>query len=41
MSAYEDAEARDGALARRLKALGKAAGVDPERLTILSGPRRR
>lgn len=36
MSVYEDAEARDGALARRLKALGKAAGVDPERLTILS-----
>jgi subtilisin len=36
MSVYEDADARDTELAGRLKALGKAAGVDPERLTILS-----
>jgi hypothetical protein len=36
MSQYEDAEARDRGLAERLKALGKAAGIDPERLTILS-----
>jgi subtilase family protein len=39
MSVYEDAEAHDREHERRVKALGRAAGVDPERLTILSESR--
>jgi subtilisin len=36
MSVYEDAEARDREVERLAKALGRATGYDPERLTILS-----
>jgi hypothetical protein len=36
MSPPNDLEARDRELAERSKAIGKAAGIEPERLTILS-----
>ena len=36
MTAYDDAEARDAQVEKRLQALGKASGIDPARLTILS-----